>query len=509
MDTNNITISYIQYARKSSEAKEKQALSIQEQNYECDKYLINNPVNVVLKLEESKSAFKPHNRPEFDKMVEMIQSGQANAILTWKPDRLSRNPEEGGKILQMLQDGLLQEIRTVTGDVYTQNSDHLILQIHFGMANQYSRNLSQNVKRGMKYKCERGQYPRPALLGYEGYGDRGNRNIKPHPIEAPIIKDLFNMAKSSLFPLSYLTKYAFEKGLRTKSGKKISKNHMYIILTCPTYYGYFRYQGELYQGNYEPLITKTLFDQVQETLHNRNRPKSHAKDHPFRGFIKCGLCGCAIKTTVKNKYYPKTDNHATYIYYSCTHNRMDCKQMPITEQELNQMLVDEISKIAIDKEVWELGLNILKTKHHEQVEINVKQLQKLQQGIQDQRLKLSNLIDMRASGELSKEEFLSQKELVLKEQLRLNNLIKDNEDSANNWINQTQNFINTAYYAKEIINGKDVKKKEDLLLEVAENLYLKDKKLYITIRKPYDILLDPAYRTNGLPDLDSNQEPIA
>src|SRR3989344_8529879 len=222
MENIKSNLTFIRYSRKSSEAKEKQALSIKDQNAEAEKYASRENLNVKYKIREARSAFKPHNRPEFDRMIDLIRSGKANAILTWKPDRLCRNPEEGGIVLQMLQDGILKEIRTSTGDVYTQDSDHLILQIHFGMANQYSRNLSQNVRRGLEHKCERGEYPRPAPIGYEGKGDRGQRNITLHSFEAPILKEMFELATTGNFSLAYLAEYAGKKGLKTKTGKNIS-----------------------------------------------------------------------------------------------------------------------------------------------------------------------------------------------------------------------------------------------------------------------------------------------
>src|SRR3989344_9513840 len=210
---------FIRYSRKSSEAKERQVASIDDQNAECEEYAIKNGLNVVYKLHESKSSYKPHKRPIFDEMISLIELGRADAILTWKPDRLSRNPEEGGKLLQMLQDGNLKEIRTPAGEVYTQNSDHLILQIHFGMANQYSRLLSQNVKRGMKHKLERGEYPKEAPVGYQNNGNKGQRNIEPHPFEAALIKKAYQLSAEGTYSLTRLSRYLFKQNLKSKSGK--------------------------------------------------------------------------------------------------------------------------------------------------------------------------------------------------------------------------------------------------------------------------------------------------
>jgi len=99
---------YIRYSRKSSEAKDRQAASISDQNTECEEYAIKEKLNIIYRLQESKSAYKPRKREVFDEMFQLIKNGKADAIITWKPDRLSRNPEEGGMILQHLQDGALK-----------------------------------------------------------------------------------------------------------------------------------------------------------------------------------------------------------------------------------------------------------------------------------------------------------------------------------------------------------------------------------------------------------------
>src|SRR3989344_7685028 len=228
-------LAFGEYARKSDEAKERQEFSIPEQKAENEKYKIRENLNVTLQFQDEKSAFKPHKRKQFDEMIRLLRAGVINAILTWKENRLCRNPEEGGILIQMLQDGIIKEIRCVaTNAVYTPDSDHLVLQIHFGMANQYSRNLSQNVKRGLNHKCERGEYPRPAPLGYEGQGERGQRTIKPHSFEAPILKEVFELASTGIYSLGYLIKYAERKGLKTKTGNYLGKSHLYNVLTSPT-----------------------------------------------------------------------------------------------------------------------------------------------------------------------------------------------------------------------------------------------------------------------------------
>ena len=107
-------ITYCQYARKSSESKERQALSINDQKEEIVEYCGHEGIVIAddLKFEEERSAYKPNHRPVFQKMVELIEAGIVQGIVTWKPDRLCRNPREGGIVLQLLQDGIRDDLVT-------------------------------------------------------------------------------------------------------------------------------------------------------------------------------------------------------------------------------------------------------------------------------------------------------------------------------------------------------------------------------------------------------------
>jgi len=500
MENIKSNLTFIRYSRKSSEAKEKQALSIKDQNAEAEKYRLRERLNVKYRIKESRSAFKPHNRPDFDRMIDLIRIGRANAILTWKPDRLCRNPEEGGIVLQMLQDGILKEIRTSTGDVYTQDSDHLILQIHFGMANQYSRNLSQNVRRGLEHKCERGEYPRPAPIGYESYGERGQRHMRSHPFEASLIVNCFEMASRGGMSLNQILKKITEMGLRTKKAKMLSKSHLHNILKSPTYYGYFYHNGELFEGEYEPLITKQLYDDVQEALQRRSKPKIKVWEHTYNGLILCGDCACQITTTVKTKYYKRTDRTAIYTYHNCTHRRGNCSQKAITGKKLKNLLLDNFERISISQEDWELGIDLFKAKHQEVSTKLTKRLRYLQNQFTAKRNEINKLIKMRTNEELTKEEFLEQKAEVLKEKKGFKDKLNDNDNSADVWLELCTKYINNAFSARETIDKGTLEEKRDLILDLGKNLTLKDGKLDFRFKEPYDVLLIPKYRQDMLRD---------
>jgi site-specific DNA recombinase len=501
-------LKYIVYARKSEERAERQVASIHDQLSENQKCKETMGLSIAETITDEKSGYHPGKRPGFNRMLDLISKGYANAILTWKPDRLSRNPEEGGKLLQMLQDGNIMEIRTPLGEMYTQESDHLILQIHFGMANQYSRNLSQNVKRGLSYKVKRGEYFGQAPLGYINAGERNSRNIKPDSILGPIIIKVFEEAAKTSVNLVYLADYANKIGLRTRKERRVGKSELHLILTNPLYYGSFRFKGEICKGTYEPLISKELFYKVQLVLQDRSKPRTNSWQSPLNGLIKCGECGSAITTTVKEKHYPRTNRTAKYTYHHCTHRKGFCSQKPIKVGELDKLIFDSFSTISINEELWKLGIELFKQKHISETKNNVDRMQNLQGKYNSLQLRLNRLIELRADNEITKEELAKQKEVILNEQTSIKHFMEDSEGSTKRWLELEENFINTCYQAKNILSAGTLEEKRDLIKAVGENLFLKNGKLDVTLKKPFDVMLQPVKHEEWWACLGSNQGPL-
>src|SRR5271157_2291598 len=95
-------VKYFLYARKSSEAEEKQAMSIEAQLVELDQYAQREGIIIAERYIESKSAKIP-GRTEFNKMIEKIYSlKEPVGIISWHPDRLARNSVDGGQIIYLV-----------------------------------------------------------------------------------------------------------------------------------------------------------------------------------------------------------------------------------------------------------------------------------------------------------------------------------------------------------------------------------------------------------------------
>ncbi|MDD5146886.1 MAG: recombinase family protein, partial [Candidatus Pacebacteria bacterium] len=196
---NNQKIKYFLYARKSNEAEDRQVTSIGAQIDELKKIAKDYGLNIIETLSEEQSAKAP-GRPIFDKMLKRIYQNEARGILCWKLDRLARNPIDGGQIQWMLQQSVIQNIQTYDKN-FTPTDNVLMMSVEFGMANQFIRDLSVNVKRGLRKKVNDGWLPGIAPAGYLNTPDRekGYKVIVEDPERFPLVRRMWDLMLTGNF----------------------------------------------------------------------------------------------------------------------------------------------------------------------------------------------------------------------------------------------------------------------------------------------------------------------
>ena len=486
---NKSDLKYLVYCRKSSEHVDRQALSIEAQRRELMDFANENKLNVVKVLEESQSAYKL-GRPVFERMMKIFEEQVANAILVWKPDRLARNARDGGAVIQALDDKILQEIRTPY-EIYRQEDNRMMLYIQFGMSNDFSRQISSNVKRGNRQKYERGEFIGAAPLGYVNIKVGNSRNIDLDPVKAPLVRRIFEEFASGKYSVQEMCRRASQWGLNSMNNSQVGKSSMYTLLKRTAYYGVFIHAEESHQGSYPSLISKELFDQVQEALGDRSKPRKQDWTHAYKAMIKCAGCGCAITAETKVKHFERTNRDASYTYYRCTRRKGRCIQPGVTEAQLEGMLKKNISNITIDREVWQLGVELLKAKHSNEVEVDMRVRRELEKEKDKVDLELNKLLHMRLDEEITAEEYAGAKKRLVDRQVDLKVKTGDRENTSANWLELAENFFETAFQAREIMEKGSMEQKRDLVRAVGWNLILRDKNLDFSFRKPFDVLLQP------------------
>jgi len=210
-----------------------------------------------------------------------------------------------------------------------------MLSIAFSQSKYYVDNLSENIKRGHRNKVKDGIWPQMSPLGYVNVKGAG---IVPDENIAPLIKKTFEAYATGNFTLRQLHDKFNALGLSRKNGKVLSVSNYQQILRNPIFTGLMKYGGEIYEGKHKPIITKKLFDSVQEVMMRKSKPHSKGlKPFLYRGFFRCGECGCFITT----------EQQKGHNYLRCTKRKNPCEQRYTREDIITSQIKTELQKVSL------------------------------------------------------------------------------------------------------------------------------------------------------------------
>lgn len=377
-----IKVKYCLYARKSTESDEKQALSIDSQVKEMLQIAEREGLEIVDIRREAHSAKESGQRPVFSEILRDIQVGRYTGVLTWAPDRLSRNAGDLGSLVDLMDQGKLVEIRTYGQYFKNSPNEKFLLMILCSQAKLENDNKSINVKRGLRTRCEMGLWPAPAPVGYVNNKSEGRKGVVEIDTErAPVVKKMFEKVAYEKWSGKKIFHWLkFELNFKSVTGNKgLTLSNIYLILQNDFYYGSFEYprkSGLWYKGKHEPIITKELFDLVQQQVKSQVI-RVEDKEFAFTKLMQCGLCGSGVCADEKFKQQ-KNGNVHRYVYYGCNKFKdKHCKSGYINEEDLIEQFVALMDQINLD----EIGIK-------EKIKAEVERVKKFQRVIMGTREKI-------------------------------------------------------------------------------------------------------------------------
>lgn len=191
LDTSSLR--YVIYARKSTDEKEKQVHSTEDQVAVCVEYAQDKNLKVVDILEEKMTAKQAGVRPVFLKMLEKLRKGEYDGIIAWHPDRLARNMKEAGEVIDLLDKQVIKDLQFKSFSFSNDTSGKMLLGITFVLSKEYTDKLSDDVTRGNRKSLERGSYVNKSKHGY--VKDRNGRLV-PDGNNFILVKKAFEMRLS-------------------------------------------------------------------------------------------------------------------------------------------------------------------------------------------------------------------------------------------------------------------------------------------------------------------------
>ena len=479
---------YILYARKSSEQEDRQMLSIESQKTELQILIDAEKLNVVRQYEESHSAKKRGTRPIFNTMVRDIERGTANGILLWNVNRLSRNAGDTGIIIDLLDAGLLQEVKSPGQTFRNTPSEKFLLSLFCSQAKLENDNKSVDAKRGLRTKASNGWFPSKAPLGYlpDPTKQKGEKQVMSDPERFEIIRKALKGIASRKYTAPQAYRIATKDWkLTNRDGGRLSLSNWYAMLNNPFYYGHFEFprkSGNWYKGKHQAMITQTEFVAIQTYLGAKGTTRPQKYIFPYTGIFQCGSCGAMITAEHKTKRNLNGNVHL-YVYYHCTRRKdPNCTEKVIEEKKLESQIKEKIQAIDIPPSFKDWAIRYFKTNEAEALESEDKVIESQERAYDGIEQKLSRLLDMRINSELSETEFATKKEELIAEKARLKEFLEKPKQES--WIKRLEKAMNTATDIAEIFEKGDETKRKRVLYDLGSNLYIKSKMFEIEASNP-------------------------
>ena len=514
---------YVLYVRKSSEDAEAQAKSLPDQIADCKEYANNHGLLLVGEpIQESKSAKKSGNRPLFSQMLKDIEKGKYDAILAWHPDRLSRNSLEAGMVVDMVDNGVIKDLRFPTFEFHNDSSGKLTLNMLFALSKQYSEHLSESVQRGVDSNLEQGKSGGMPKWGYirddvSGYY-KPDKNFK-------MIQKGWQMILNGA---SQMEVYRYWKMNNVERSTKLSRRNKHVrsygvcestanrIFHDPFYYGILE-QGRNYVDlrvvtpNFKPMVTEEEFDQVQKMFRKdrgsiqsscyENQKATHGKYFlPFRHLIKCSVCGHYL-IPARNRGHSGT----YYLNYRCHNKACTRPKNNIRMHVIMDQLYEEFGRISQKYDFTSFVDDMTEYANKKMQELSVEKHELLGQKTQKQR-KIDDLAEKYA--ELDKESPKAVKDKLKKDMADLQNDVVNiderikqieakikNPEKLRMTIEKFSNSLNSLINRLE---KGDLVEKDILVRNMVSNLEIDaQKRVIYRYKSPFNFIFEPEFSTGS------------
>ena len=335
------------YARYSSSNQREE--SIQGQIRDCLAYAERNGITVLREYTDSALTGKTDKRPSFQQMIKDSERHSFQVVLVWKLDRFARNRYDSAMYRNVLKKNGVRLVSVMEN--ISDSPEGIILEgLMESLAEYYSANLSENVKRGLYDSALERKIISQPTFGYKRGAD-GRYEIDE--LTAPIVRRVFHEYANGK-PYMAIVEDLNRDGIRTLRGNKFNRNSLRKLLRNEKYIGVYRYRDILDENGIPPIVSKELFDSVQHEVKRRTFTKkriTREESDPYllTGKLFCGHCGSQM---VGESARSKTGK--TYHYYTCAgtrhQSRNGCKKRRVHRDWIEHEVIRIVNEYILTDE---------------------------------------------------------------------------------------------------------------------------------------------------------------
>ncbi len=300
-------------------------------------------------------------RPALCQMLEDIGANKIDCVVVYKVDRLSRSLIDFARIIDVLDKNEVSFV-SVTQQFNTSNSlGRLTLNILLSFAQFEREIIAERTRDKMCAARKKGKWIGGIpMLGYDV--DYVVKKLVVNVEEANIVREVFQLYAhhQSLIKLAqdlnsrgWTTKSWVSRKGRQYYGKAFTKTNLHSLLTNVIYLGKVEHQGELYEGEHQAIIDKTIWIKVQQIMESNSRNHGTQQRNKYsallRGLLICGSCGKSMNHTYTKKCFN------LYRYYVCDTAQKQgykaCATKSVTARKIEDFVIGQIKKIGADPDV--------------------------------------------------------------------------------------------------------------------------------------------------------------
>lgn len=419
-------------------------------------------------------------------MLKALRQGKVHGVVIHKIDRSARNLKDWADLGDLIDQGIEVHFANESLDLNSR-SGRLSADIQAVVASDYIRNLREEAKKGIYGRLKQGFYPMRAPLGYMDNGAAKAKTI--HPEKGPLVRKAFELYGSEKYSIPKLVDELYALGLRNHTNGPVTDNGIWKMLKNPFYVGVIRIKrtNQTFEGNHEPLISKYLFERVQDIMHGRLNSRRRVHDLLFRKFITCVHC----------KYHVIGEVRKGNVYYRC-HGK-DCPTTCVREEAVDAVVRENLQKLQLTdaekayfmRRIANLKTNWITEREEQRTRINM-HLQQITE-------RLNRLTDAFLDQSIEKALFEERKTALFFERKALQERLVSLDRKDGSLPEELTRYIELAGTAYSAYQEAGIEGKRRLLKTVTSNLTIDRKTLDFAFLIPFTQLTNRAEGVDGGP----------
>jgi site-specific DNA recombinase len=482
---------YFAYARVSTPRQGEKGVSLQEQKAAIERYAAAHGLEITRWFEERESAAHA-GRKAFTDMLRMLRFRKAQGVVIHKIDRSARNMQDWADVGKLADAGVEVHFATENVDLKTV-AGRLSADIQAVVAAHYSRNLREEVKKGLYGRLKQGFYPFRAPIGYL---DQGAAKEKvADPVRAPLVQEAFSLYSSGRFSLPDLVREMFRQGLRNRNGGPVTVNGFATILKNPFYIGLIKIErsGQTFSGNHELLVTTELFEKAQAILAGKRPDRSGKHRFTYSRIARCKTCGYSLIASRRKGH----------VYYRC-HNRPFknppvCPPTTVREERLEEAVLNGFAAVDLsdhELEIVRAKLDVWRKESEKDRAARISGLRLQHDQIQS---RLEKLADALIDGTIEKDLFARKQNALLLEQARMKEQLAENEKGSLLGIQALEKTVGLAKNPSALYKAASSEDKRELLKTLLSDLTVSGKNIEMTLAIPFRLIAERQKVSDGRP----------